>query len=86
MPYVQRDRSGNMRGLFARRQEGFAEEFLAEDHPDVVAFLAPTVVSDPDRAESRIQSNPALLAMVRRMARIEGKTERQILDELRAEV
>lgn len=40
MPYVQRE-NGAVIGLYANAQVGYAEEFLAEDHPEVVAFLSP---------------------------------------------
>jgi hypothetical protein len=50
MPYVQRDDEGNITGIFANPQPGFAEEYLPDDDPEVVAFLenqenppAPTV-------------------------------------------
>lgn len=86
MPYVQRDR-GAITGIFARPQPGFAEEFLAPDDADVVAFRnrtpsAPTA----DQVESRILDNPLLAAIVRRTATIEGKTVRAVLDEIRSEV
>lgn len=38
MPFVQRNHRGEVTGLFANRQLGYAEEQLADDHPDVVAF------------------------------------------------
>lgn len=39
MPFVQRE-NGNIIGIFANRQPGFAEEWLDDDAPDVAAFLA----------------------------------------------
>ncbi|MBY4589488.1 hypothetical protein [Rhizobium redzepovicii] len=41
MPYVSRSASGAINGLFEQMQEGFAEEFLPDDNPEVVAFLNP---------------------------------------------
>jgi hypothetical protein len=41
MPYIQRDKQGKIIGLYANRQEGYAEELLANDHPEVVAFRDP---------------------------------------------
>ena len=38
MPYVQRDDEGNITGCFANPQPGFAEEYLPDDNPEVVAF------------------------------------------------
>ncbi len=41
MPYVDRDEAGKITGLYARPQrEG--QEWLDGDHPDVVAFKAPS--------------------------------------------
>lgn len=38
MPYVQRDREGKIKGLYACKQLGTAEEFLEEDHSEVSEF------------------------------------------------
>lgn len=40
MPYVQRDISNNVMGLYAIAQPGYAEEFLADDNSAVVAYKA----------------------------------------------
>lgn len=39
--YVERDETGKIIGIYANFQEGFAEEALPEDDPEVVAFLNP---------------------------------------------
>jgi len=41
MPYVQRDGSNAVCGVYAQRQEGYAEEWLEPDDPEVVAYLNP---------------------------------------------
>lgn len=38
MPYVKRDNENKVTSLNARFQTGYAEEFLDEDNPEVVAF------------------------------------------------
>ncbi|GGU68706.1 hypothetical protein GCM10009504_27370 [Pseudomonas laurentiana] len=38
MSYVQRDENGRIFGLYANRQEGFAEEWLDADDPELIAF------------------------------------------------
>jgi hypothetical protein len=43
MPYVARDESGKIIGVCALEQPGYAEEYLPDDDPEVVAFLAPPV-------------------------------------------
>lgn len=48
MPYVSRNDAGNINGLFANLQPGYAEEFLPDDDPEVVAFLNPPLPIDPE--------------------------------------
>lgn len=43
MSYVQRS-GGNIVGLYALLQPGFAEEFLADNSPEVLAFLNPPLL------------------------------------------
>lgn len=38
MPYVERDGSGNVVGVYQNRQPGYAEESLPADHADIAAF------------------------------------------------
>lgn len=47
MPYVQRG-SGVIVGVFTALQPGFAEEFLPDDNPEVMAFLNPPTPIDPE--------------------------------------
>jgi|GEM_PF-1412149 len=56
MPYVQRNQSQQVIGIFEQPQPGYAEEFLADDHADVVAFLTPPITATP------LQVRRALLA------------------------
>ena len=44
MPWVQRDASGAINGIYANAQPGYANEFLADNDPTVVAFLNPPTV------------------------------------------
>jgi hypothetical protein len=41
--WVQRDENGAVQGVYANRQDGYAEEELASDDPGVIAFLRPTI-------------------------------------------
>lgn len=41
MPYVQRDQTNAINGCFANPQPGYAEEWLDDSDPAVVAFLNP---------------------------------------------
>ena len=38
MIYVSRDDQGAINGTFANLQPGYAEELLADDHPDLIAY------------------------------------------------
>ncbi|AGC35723.1 hypothetical protein ACP46_gp38 [Rhizobium phage RHEph06] len=39
MPYVQRDSEGNISWMYLNFGEGYAEEFLPDDSPEVLAFV-----------------------------------------------
>ncbi len=49
MPWVQRDAQNAIRGVLANRQNGFAEELLPANNPEVDAFLNPPPVDPVDR-------------------------------------
>jgi len=73
MPYVQRDKAGAITGRFANAQPGYAEEFLAEDHPEIAALEKASEDAESNRAIlSQLQAND--LKAVR--ALVEGDTER----------
>lgn len=41
MPYVGRDEHGAVNGCYASPQPGYAEEWLEDNDPEVIAFLNP---------------------------------------------
>lgn len=41
MKFVERDQAGKVKGLYANRQPGYAEEELADNHPEVIEFRTP---------------------------------------------
>lgn len=41
MPYVSRDAEGHINGVYEQLQEGYAEEWLPADDPELLAYLAP---------------------------------------------
>lgn len=45
MPYVSRNKKGEIEEVYSEAQKG-AEELLADDHPEVLAYMA------------KLQSNP----------------------------
>lgn len=52
MPYVQR-RNGVVTACFSCAQEGIAEELLADDHPEVVAYRNPPPPT-PEEIEAEV--------------------------------
>jgi hypothetical protein len=54
MPYVSRDDSGNITGCFANKQPGFAEEYLPDDDPEVLAFLEAQDATPPPSEQDEV--------------------------------
>lgn len=50
MVFVQRDGSGKIIGRFANLQEGYAEEALGDDDPEILAINAAEAKRDSDVA------------------------------------
>lgn len=70
MGWVSRNASGTINGVFANRQDGYAEEYLDSDSAEVVAFLNPNPVPTITKAQ-------ALLYLLSN-----GKTEADVEAEL----
>jgi len=51
MPYVKRT-GGVITALYARPQPGTAEDYLPEDHPDVVEYRTPRPPTDAERIDA----------------------------------
>jgi hypothetical protein len=83
MPFVRRDGNGKIVGVFANKQPGRAEEFLADNSLELASHRAPRVLSPGDLVEDGIKGDPGLDALVRRIATKESITERELIDELR---
>lgn len=64
MPYVQRTNEGIVTGLFANPQPGYAEEFLADNHADVLVFLDPPPVPPPPAPPPSLSRRQLLLALL----------------------
>ncbi len=66
MPYVQRDQvTGLVKGVYAKLQAGIAEEQLADDHSDVVAYRAVPTLSKRQRLTAMFQREGLSLAEVK---------------------
>lgn len=64
MPYVQRTFAGQVTGLYANAQPGYAENFLPDDHSEVLDFLSkqpplPEDVLKPPTEEQRRKNDEA---------------------------
>jgi hypothetical protein len=67
MPYVKRE-NGAIAGLLLNPQPGYAEEFLADDDAEVVAYLTPP-------APFRDIPRPSFLFMMSKMGITEAQVE-----------
>ncbi len=84
MPFVSRDRGGNINGVFTAEQKGRAEEFLADDDQELIDFRTPKVDAPGDKVEREIAGSRFNAALVKRTAAKENISERQLIDELRS--
>lgn len=92
MPYVQRQ-NGIVVGIYPVRQEGYAEEFLADNHPDVLGFPTPTpeqvraatIRADASRQDMLTRLQNATLAQIDSYVdnQINGTTVTQVRDQTR---
>jgi hypothetical protein len=64
--FVQRFPNKTIQGVYANKQDGYAEEELADDHPDVVAFLAPKVEAPIHSLVEQILASPDDLAELKK--------------------
>jgi hypothetical protein len=65
MPYVQRDGSNNVTGLYQVLQAGYAEEFLADNDPAVIAYRNPPPTANQIRVAA-IRADPAYVDLLNR--------------------
>ena len=84
MAYVRRV-DGEIRASYSGPQKSCVTEPISDSDPELLAFYASLVPSIGDEIEKEITGSNALSAMVRRIAKSEDKTEREIIDEIRAE-
>jgi hypothetical protein len=78
-----RDNTAIPENTTSREWRKYLEWVNAGNTVDPAPVVPPVPVAD--RVETRIASNDALIALVRRIAKKEGITERALLDEIRAE-
>lgn len=58
MPFVKRDDKGVVDGIYATAQPGRADEFLPDDHPDVVSRKRPEAALSAEELAEVIIANP----------------------------
>lgn len=56
MVFVQRDPDGKIVGVYARQQDGYAEELVEDDNPEVLEALAPSSITTVADYEDAIQN------------------------------
>lgn len=86
--WVVRENGNIVRASAARQKDPIWDgaESLPDGHPDLVALFTPPAPSNADVAEKAILATPALLGIVRKLAKSEGKSEKDLIDEIKAEV
>ena len=79
MPYIERDIAGLVKGTYNDRQPGYAEEWIAADHPEVLTFEAAVqakldaVKAQPSESDALAQILNALNKLAERVTALEGK-------------
>ena len=73
MAWVQR-KAGGIVGVYRNRQDGYAEEELADDHSEVLAFLPPPPEIDQSNLDNIAKCDKAILLAAATMA---GRTPAQ---------
>jgi hypothetical protein len=76
MPYVSRADDGDINGLFVNFQPGFAEEWLENDDPTVVAYLESTT------PKPELKNEAMLFDHENRLRAIEGEPPLTLTDFL----
>lgn len=72
MRYIQRDKDGNVTGLFANEQT-YATELVADDHPDILAWVEARKPKPRIPGESLDEKIAALTV---RLEMLEGKSDK----------
>ena len=62
MPYVQRDDDGNINGIYANLQPGYAEEYLPDNNPEVLAFMEAQNAPPPVAADANARIDAGIMA------------------------
>ncbi|MGO7370076.1 hypothetical protein ACCT04_14690 [Rhizobium ruizarguesonis] len=70
MPYVQRNADGDICGLLGQPQEGYAEEFLPDNNPEVIEFA--------EKAKAALAASPS----IERLARLWDMTPEQVVERV----
>jgi hypothetical protein len=76
---------GTLASLHREIQPSYAEEALADDHPEVAAFLAAAQATPAEAAADEIGASRALAALVRVLAARFGISEQQLVDQIAAQ-
>lgn len=58
MKYVERDKDGIVKGVYACLQPGYAEEMLPDDHPDILKFndAQASIINQGKSIDARIRA------------------------------
>jgi len=83
--FIERDEAGRIKGVYAQRQGGYAEEELPDDYSEVLAYLNPPKDYAQLRREEYNRRGVTIEALVVAMFE-KNAAEIQRLEALRAQV
>jgi len=85
MPFIQRE-AGVIVGAYSQKQPGFAEEFVRDNHPDLVTFRTPPAPPTQDEMiDADLANMPAMRGLVRAVAARLSITEDQLKTDMKTQ-
>ena len=86
MPYVRRNDEAEVRATSRWPPSDAPEEFLADDHPDVLAFLDARNPSPAARAATTLNTHPLWIALIDELANARGISREALIAAIVARV
>jgi hypothetical protein len=63
--FIERTPDGAIKGVYANKQPGYAEEAMPADHPDIAAFMARVAAPPPRDLLAELDALKAQLAALK---------------------
>lgn len=90
--FIKRDEAGNIKGLYANPQPGYAEEEKSDDDPEVQAYLNPPKDYAQLRREAYVSAGVTIEAIAEALIENAGNRPQKLLalmalrDQVRTEI